>query len=82
MIEATGIECFANRADATIHHVARRYHVRTCCGVRDGSFDEKLDGLVVENMEMVAVNARDAAVAVAHVFAQADVGDDNELWTM
>jgi hypothetical protein len=45
------------------------------------SFDEKLYCLVVENVEMVPVDARYATVAVAHVFAQADVGDGNEIRT-
>ena len=79
MIEATGIERFSNSADPTIHHVARRHHVHARCRVRECSFDEKLNGLIVENLEMVPVDARDTAVAVAHVFAQADVGDRDEV---
>ena len=43
-------------------------------------FDEKLDGLVIKNMEMISIDARDTAVTVAHVFAQAHIGDGNEVW--
>ena len=33
--EAAGIERFANRADAAVHHVARRDHVRAILRVRE-----------------------------------------------
>ena len=35
--------------------------------------------LVIQNMEMVAVHPGHAAMAVAHVFAKADIGDDDQL---
>ena len=81
MIETGSIEGLANRANATVHHVAWRDHVGARCGMGERSLYEKLYRLVVENMEMVPVDARHATVAVAHVFAQADVGDGNEIRT-
>src|SRR4030095_7036621 len=81
LIETGSIEGLANSANATVHHIARRHHVCARCGMGEGSFNEKLYRLVVENMEMVPVDARYATVAVAHVFAQADVGDRNEIRT-
>ena len=43
-------------------------------------FNQKLDRLVVEYVEMLAIDPCDAAVAVAHVFAQTDIGDGDEVW--
>ena len=41
-------------------------------------FTSKFDRLVVQDMKMIAVDARHAAVAVAHVFAETNVGDDDQ----
>ena len=81
MIETICVERLANCADAPVHHVARRHHVRAGRSMRERRFYQKFHSLVVENMEVIAVNARDAAVAVAHVFAQADIGDGDQLRT-
>src|SRR5207249_3904427 len=72
LIETNSVECLANSANATVHHVARRHHVGSRCSVGDRSFNQELYGFVVENMEMIPVDARNTTVAVAHVFAQAD----------
>ena len=40
---------------------------------------EKLDRLVVQDMEMFAIHARHAAMAVAHVFAQTNIRDHDQL---
>ena len=38
-------------------------------GVRERSLREQFNGLVVQDMEMIAVDPRHAAMPVAHVFA-------------
>ena len=44
-------------------------------------FHEQLDAFVVQDVEMVAIHPGDAAVPVAHVFAEANVGDDEQVGT-
>ena len=66
------VERGAQRADAAVHHVARRDDVGAGRGLRDGGAREQLErGVVVD----VAVLAQHAAVAVGGVLAQAQVGD-------
>src|SRR4029453_9752152 len=81
LIETGSVECLANSANAAVHHVAWRHHIGARCGMGERSFNEKLYRLVVENMEMISVDARYATMAVAHVFAQAYVGNGNERRT-
>lgn len=62
-------------ADAAVVHVRGSDAVGACLGVRHRDVADALDGeLVVEG----AVFAQDAAVAVGGVFAEADVGGDEE----
>src|SRR5207245_5677016 len=42
---------------------------------------QKFDAFVVQNMKMVAVNSGDTTMAVAHVFAEANVCDRDQLRT-
>ncbi len=81
LVVAGRVERLANRADPAVHHIARRDDVGSGGGVGKRAFHEQLDALVVQDVEMVAVDPSYAAVAVAHVFAQADIGDDEELGT-
>ena len=50
--------------------------------MRERRLDQKLNGLIVEDMEMVSVNACDATMPMAHVFAQANVGDCDQIRTL
>jgi hypothetical protein len=77
LIEPALIERLANRTDATVHHVARGYNIRACGGVRERPLHQKFDAFVIQNMKMVAINSGHTAVAVAHVFAEANVCDCN-----
>ena len=65
----------ANRGDASVHHVARRDDVGSGLDVRDGRAREQLERRVVVDLSVVD----HAAVAVRRVFAQADVGDQQQL---
>ena len=40
---------------------------------------EKLDRFIVQDMEMFAIHFRHAAMSVAHVFAETNIGDDDQL---
>ena len=69
VLKAVAIECFANGADPAVHHVARGDEIRAGRGVRDRGLGEQFDGLIVQNVEMIAVDPRHAAMPVAHVLA-------------
>ena len=75
MLEAVVVERLADRADAAVHHVARRDDVGAGLGVADRGAGEQLEAPVVVD---VAVDD-DAAVAVRRVLAEADVGEQDEL---
>ena len=66
----------AQRADAAVHHVARRDGVGARGGLGDGGAREQLERRVVVDD---AVGAQHAAVAVARVLAQAQVGDHEQV---
>ena len=74
--EAVLVERGADRADAPVHHVARRDDVGAGAGLRDRGARQQLDARVVVDR---AVGAQQAAVAVARVLAQAHVGDDEQV---
>src|SRR5438552_7191714 len=76
LVEASLIERLANRADATVHHVAWRHNVRTSCSVRERRLHQQLDSLVVENMEMISVDACHTTVPMTHILTQADAATD------
>src|SRR5436309_3432156 len=79
--EASLIERRANRTDATVHHVARCHDVRTSCSLRERRLHQPLNSLVVENLEMISVDACHTTVPMTHVLTQADIGDGDKLWT-
>ena len=74
--QAVLVERGAQRPDAPVHHVARRHGVRAGLGLRDGGAGEQLERLVVVDH---AVRPQHAAVAVARVLAQAEVGDHEQV---
>ena len=70
------VERGPQRADAPVHHVARRHRVGSGLGLRDRGARQQLErGVVVDH----AVGAQHAAVTVARVLAQADVGEHEQL---
>ncbi len=73
---ALGVERRADRADHPVQHPARRHDVHARIGVRDGDPAEDGERLVVQH---VAVRVEQAAMAVARVLAEADVGDHDEV---
>ena len=72
--KALVVQFGADGANAAIHHVAGRHHVRAGGRVAGGGFGEELEGGVVQNLAVM----HDAAMAMRSVFAQADVGNDQE----
>ena len=74
--EVVLVERGAQRAHAPVHHVARRDGVGTRGGLGDGGAGEQLERRVVVDD---AVGAQHAAVAVARVLAQAEVGDHQQV---
>ena len=69
-------ERFADRADAAVHHVARRDDVGAGLGMRQRLLDQRIDGDVVHD---VAGIVDDAVLAVRRVRVERDVGDHAEL---
>ena len=49
--------------------------------MRKRSFNQKLDSFIIEYVEVIAVDACNAAMAVAHIFAQTDISDCDETRT-
>ncbi len=69
----------ADGADAAVHHVAGRDDVGAGFGVAGGGAGEEFERGVVQDADAAFVALDDAAMAVRHVFAQADVGDDQQF---
>src|SRR5438067_2463645 len=65
----------ADRPHAPVHHVRRRHHVGAGLDVRDGGAREQVEGRIVLDGAVLD----HAAVAVARVLAQADVGDHEQV---
>ena len=81
LIETVRIQCFANGADAAVHHVAGRNHVGAGARVGKRRLDQKIDRLVVEDVKMIAIHPGDPAMTVAHVFAETHIGQHDYLRT-
>src|SRR5262249_30585495 len=81
LIEAFGIERLPNGTYAAVHHVAWRNDVRASCCVGERRLHQQLDGFIVENVEMLSVDACHTTVSVTHVLAKADIGDCDKVWT-
>ena len=70
---------FADGGDSAVHHVAGSDDVGSGSGERDGGFGEQMQGGIVLDFVILAVFFHDSAVAVRGVFAEADVGYEDEL---
>ena len=81
LVEAGGVERLADGADAAVHHVARRDDVGAGGGVRERGFHEQLDLSSFRTWKWSPSSPRHAAMAMAHVFAETDIGDDDQLGT-
>ena len=44
-------------------------------GVGEGGLDQEIDRLIVEHVEMIAIDPCDTAMTVTHVLAQTNIGD-------
>ena len=73
---AGALERGADRADAAVHHVARRDDVDAGLGLHQRLLGEHGDGLVVDD---VAGRVEQAVLAVARERVEGDVGHDAEL---
>ena len=95
--ETAFVQFGADGCHATVHHVARRDHVRARLGVAGGRVRQQFQRRVVQDFHwsaghrpggfrvfssvpspFPALRPDNAAMAVFHVFAQADVGDDQQ----
>ena len=56
LLETIRVERLADGADAAVHHVARSDEIRAGGGVREGGLRQQLDRLVIQNMEMLAID--------------------------
>jgi hypothetical protein len=75
-VEPHVVEAGAQRGDAPVHHVARGDGVGARLGVDDRGAREQGQGGVVHH---VTLRVQHAAVAVAGVFAEADIGPHQEI---
>ena len=71
--------CCANGAHPAVHHVAGRDDVRAGLGVAGSGAREEFQSGIVQNRGARWSALHDAAMAVRHVFAKADIGDDQQL---
>ena len=75
VLKSVFIEHFSNCADAAVHHVRRRDNVGAGARVRKRLLRQNLECRVIRHFSVLD----DAAVAVIGVFAQADVGNDQQF---
>jgi hypothetical protein len=75
VLEAFAVERATDRADAPVHHVARAHGVGSGLGVADGRPREQLERKVVDDLPLVD----HPAVAMGHVLAETDIGEEHEL---
>src|SRR5450755_1091752 len=75
LLKALLIQQGADRADTTIHHVGGRNDIRASFDVREGHVAQQLQCFVVLHIAVLD----DAAMPVAGVFTQANVGDDQRI---
>ena len=75
MLIALGVERFADRADAAVHHVRWRLDVGAGLGLHDGLLDQRLDRFVVQDLAV----ADDAVVTVAVEGVKGDVCHDADV---
>ena len=73
------VQLLANGTHAAIHHITRRDDVRaglnvTCSGAR-----QQLKRRIIKDLRARFGLLHDTAMAVFHVFAQADIGKDQQL---
>ncbi|ENN85861.1 hypothetical protein RHSP_17951 [Rhizobium freirei PRF 81] len=75
VLVAGGVECLADRTDASVHHFRGRDDVGTCVGLIDRRPRHLLDRFVVDDF----VAAQDAVMAVTGEGVEGDVGDDADV---
>ena len=63
-----------------IHHVAWSHHVRPGSGVADGGFYQQFDRSVIQNAVVISLLGDDATMSVRGVFAEADIGNYDQVW--
>ena len=73
-LKAVLIELATDGGHAAVHHVGGRDDVRSCAGVGKRRGREKIDRGIILHLAIL----HHAAVAVVRIFAEADVGDDDE----
>jgi hypothetical protein len=76
--ETRAVQCRPDGAHPAVHHVAGRDDVGTGFCVTDRRAGEQGEGWIVQHARATRVALHDAAMPVAHVFAQADIGDDQQ----
>ena len=84
VLEAVGVERSAQGLDAAIHHVRGGDDVNAGLGLGDGGFGQKVERGIVDDLVLGLGSGAvhlfdDAAVAVRHVLAQADVSHDDQV---
>ena len=76
MVEACCIQCFADSLNITVHHVGRSNHVSTGLSVGNSNLSQQRQSFIVVDGAAVLQHA---AMTMLGVFAQADVGNDNQF---
>ncbi len=73
------VQLFTDGAHASIHHVAGRDEIRAHLGMTGRSASQQFQRGIVQYRDGFASPLYDAAMAVLHIFAQADVCDDKQF---
>lgn len=76
MVEACCIQCFADSLNITVHHIGGSNHVSTGLSVGYGNLSQQRQSFIVVDGAAVLQHA---AMTMLGVFAQADVGNDNQF---
>ena len=78
-VKPASIETLADRLDHAVHHAGRGDHVGAGAGVADGLLGQERKRGVVVDVDAAADFGQGAAVPVVGVFAEAEVGDHQEI---
>ena len=79
IIEPAAIQGLPDGRHPPIHHIAGSDDIRSRFGMTQSGSRQELQARVVQNLRAIFAPSNDAAMSMAHVFAEADVSDHNQF---